>query len=77
MDDEKVIARRKQKREWLDNNMESLNISLRQGTKAIWKSYAAQSGMPLVRFIEAAIEEKAERDGLIVEVSADESNSEE
>lgn len=57
-------ARKKSKRAWLDQNMESMNISLKQGTKDIWKGYAAKSGLTLVEFIRQAVEEKAEIDGL-------------
>lgn len=61
---ETTEARRKAKREWLDQNMESMNISLKQGTKDIWKGYAVKSGLTLVEFVRQAVAEKAERDGL-------------
>ena len=57
-------SRRKAKREWLDKNMESMNVSLKPGTKDAWKGYAAKSGLTLVEFIRQAVEEKAEHDGL-------------
>ena len=64
MDESKGEARRRSKRAWLDSNMESMNVSLKKGTKDTWKGYAAKAGVPLVRFLEAAVDEKAERDGL-------------
>lgn len=57
--------RRMSKRAWLDQNMESMNISLKQGTKDTWKGYAAKSGLSLVEFVRQAVAEKAERDGLV------------
>lgn len=63
-DIEKVEARRRSKKAWLDQHMEVMSVSLRHGVKDVWKGYAAKSGVSLVEFLSAAVEEKAQRDGL-------------
>ncbi len=58
-------AQKKATMKWMKENKESLCLSLDKGQKNVWKEYAERAGMPLIKYIEAAVLEKAERENLL------------
>ena len=57
-------ARKKANRAWDAANLDKITVSMKHGTRARWKGYAERAGVGITAFILAAVEEKAERDGL-------------
>lgn len=60
-------AKNKANKKWDAANTERIQIQKRIGTKDLWKSWADASGLSLAAFVTAAVEEKARRDGLVLE----------
>ena len=48
---------------WDVKNLETLGLKLRKGTKERWAKYAEANGTSITKLIQAAMEEKAEREG--------------
>ena len=54
----------KQKNDWINKTRDRINLTVPKGKKEVYAEYARLTGSSMTQFIIAAIEEKAERDGL-------------
>ena len=57
-------ARKESNQRWDKENLETICLKLRKGIRGTWKEYADKEGLSVSKFVQAAVEEKAERDGL-------------
>ncbi len=55
-------AQKKASKKYIQENLESLNIRVTKGTKAVFKAHAASTGESLAAFIVRAAKETMERD---------------
>ena len=58
------MTRTEYKNKWLSENCDRINLTVPKGKKEVYAEYARLTGSSMTQFIIAAIEEKAERDGL-------------
>lgn len=52
---------------WQKEKIASVNLHVKKGVRDQWRGYADSLGLTLVEFVKAAVEEKAEREGLVSE----------
>ena len=52
---------------WDAAHLEGMYMKVPKGTKDVWKKYAAATGLSLTKFVQACVEEKAERDNLAID----------
>lgn len=50
---------------------DQIGMTFPRGTKGKWQAFAAKQGKSLQAFVREAVEEKAERDGLVEEVTSE------
>ena len=68
-------ARARANYKYRKENCDQIGMTFPGGTRDKWRAYATKQGKSLQAFVREAVEEKAERDGL-VEVVTDESDTE-
>lgn len=59
-------SRKRANEKWDEAHLEGMYMSVPKGTKALWKQYAAVTGLSLTKFVQQCVEEKVARDNLTI-----------